>query len=178
MRNDWLQRISSGFKVLRDTVSGVDRERETQRLVRGVVALRQTDDQAVAIKPRANDRNCPCCGGSRCHAWRETDHSVGCGGHGEFDGCTRTDENGEIAPGCGGEPEPMPAGISFRRLMDNAIVRPGRHTVRYVAAHWVPWNWSPYPLALRARLWPQQWERRLGRPVYVGRFRRAAGVFP
>lgn len=142
---------------------------EMARLIDGVEQLQRVDSlQSSPIIEAPDDRKCPCCGGSRCWAWRDSRHVVGCGGHGEDDKCWRTNEDGVRAYGCGGEAEPLPAGVTFTQLMDRALVEPSRHTLEYVVKHWVSWRWNPIPLRTRVMRWPTAYARKLGRPVQVG----------
>jgi len=146
------------------------------RLVDGVEQLQRVSVSRPIIEA-PDDRKCPCCGGSRCWAWRDSRHVVGCGGHGEDDDkCWRTDENGVRVDGCGGEAEPLPAGVTFTQLMDRELTEPSRHTLEYVVKHWVPWFWNPLPLRLRVMMAPTAWAARLKRPVQIGRYTRTVAL--
>jgi hypothetical protein len=147
---------------------------EMARLVDGVEQLQRVVSVSSPIIEAPDDRKCPCCGGSRCWAWRDSRHVVGCGGHTEEDKCWRTDEDGVRADGCGGEAEPLPAGATFMQLMERELAAPSRHTIEYVVKHWVPWFWNPLALHIRVKMAPTAWAMRLGRPVQLGRYARVA----
>lgn len=168
---NWLKwTATSGWKLLSDTLRGVNQQAEMTRLVDGLQQMQQVDSgpRPISIIEAPDDRRCACCGGSRCISWRESKHTTGCGGHSEDDKCWRTDEDGVRADGCGGEAEPLPIGASFLHIMNQAVISPGRHTLSYVVKHAVPWTWNPIPLRTRVMLWPVHYARKLGRPVQVG----------
>lgn len=173
---NWLRWTSNKLRTLRTLMRGVDQQAEMMRLVDGIERVKHVDDcpEPLKIYPAPNDKPCACCNGRRCLVWRQSGHTVGCGGHTEDDKCWVSDENGVRIDGCGGHAEPIPVGASFRDVMEATIMRPGRHTVRYVTEHFVPWNWSPFPLYMRVRMWPRQWEAKLGRPVQIGMMRQVA----
>jgi len=178
---DWFKWTIAGWQKLSIALRSDGRRdyetAEMARLVDGLEQLQRVDSvQSSPIIEAPDDRRCPCCGGSRCWAWRASKHVVGCGGHGEDDKCWRTDEDGVRADGCGGEAEPLPVGVGFLAMMDTWITRPGRHSIEYVVKHWVPWLWNPLPLRLRVWMAPTAWATRLGRPVQIGRYTRAVAL--
>lgn len=166
---NWLSwTATKGWRVLKNAVTGENQRVEMARLVEGLNEIHQVDSGRHPIIEAPDDRKCACCRGSRCTAWRQSGHITGCGGHGEDDKCWHSDEEGVRVDGCGGEAEPLPMGASFLHLMNEAIVTPGRHTLRYVIEHAVPWTWNPIPLRTRVMLWPMHYARKLGRPVQIG----------
>jgi hypothetical protein len=117
--------------------------KEARRVTGELARVTDFTTHATTILDRPDDERrekpCPDCEGHRCWEWRTSDHTRGCGNR-------------------------VRGGNSYVG-MEDAIRRPGHHTVRETARRWKSHDWSPLRLETRMFLAPNLWARRLPVPV-------------